>query len=183
MHVGLEVAIGALHPFREMRVLEMNRLGELHRVLVRNFIVVEIEQVAVAIFLEHRAEHPAMAVIISELRFLQLRIQFGDFFQKFQIAPQPARGGGFRIVLHGAHHLRVGRILLLFRIHEFTVALLIPPDVAEVGIHKEIALVHVAVHALRGRDGAGELVFDRMAALVFANRLVVGETQTLMAEF
>ena len=53
MHVRLEMAIRALHPAREVRVLEVNRLRKLHRVVVEDLVVLEIEQVA-AILLEHR---------------------------------------------------------------------------------------------------------------------------------
>ena len=58
---------------------------------------------------------------------------------------------------------------------------LVPPGVTQIRIHEEIALMHVAVHALRGRDRARELMLDGMAALVFADGFVVGETQPLMA--
>ena len=177
------MAVRALHALRQMRVLEMNRLRELHRVIVRDVIVVEVQQVALAVLLEHRAKDPAVPVIIRELRLLQLGIQLGDLLQELHIAPQPARCRRFRILLHRFDHLRRRRVLLLLRIHEFTVALLIPPDVAKVRIHEEIPLVHVAVHALRRRDGARELMLDRVPALVFANRLVLAEAQSLVAVF
>ena len=44
------------------------------------------------------------------------------------------------------------RILLLVRIHELAVGLVVPPHVAEVGLHHVRAGVHVARHALAGRD-------------------------------
>ena len=46
MHIRLEMAIGALHSLGEMRVFQMNGFGKLHRVIVRNDFVVEIEQIA-----------------------------------------------------------------------------------------------------------------------------------------
>src|ERR1041385_6259497 len=59
MHVGQEMAVGALHPFGEMNVLEMNGPGELLRVVVGNEVVLQVEQVALAILLEDGAENPA----------------------------------------------------------------------------------------------------------------------------
>ena len=73
--------------------------------------------------------------------------------------------------------------MLLFRIHEFAVGFLVPPGVTEIRIHKQIALMHVAVHALARRNRARELMHDRMAALVFRDRFVGGETETLMSVF
>src|SRR6266566_6159151 len=73
--------------------------------------------------------------------------------------------------------------MLFCRIHQFTVRLLVPPGVTQVGIHEEISLMHVAVHALARRDGTSELVNDRVSALGFGDRLVGGETETLMSVF
>src|SRR5205807_9645428 len=48
--------------------------------------------------------------------------------------------------------------------------------------HKEISLMHVAVHALARRDRASELVHDWMTALGFRNRFVGREAQALMSK-
>ena len=109
-----------------------------------------------------------------------LRIQLRDFLEKILVAPQPARGGRFGIALRRSDQFVIGRILLLFRIHEFAIGFLVPPGVTEIRIHEEIALMHVAVHALARRNRARELMHDRMAALVFRNRCVAGEAQALM---
>ena len=63
-----------------------------------------IEQVALPVFLEHGAEHPAVAVKIGELGVPGLRVQIGQIRQEFGIGPQPAAG---RFV--GIRHLRPGR--------------------------------------------------------------------------
>ena len=102
-------------------------------------------------------------------------------FEKILVAPKSARGGRFRIVCVDADQLGIGRILLLFRIHEFAIGFLVPPGVTEIRIHEEIALMHVAVHALARRNRARELMDDRMAALVFRNGFVGGETETLVS--
>ena len=99
VHVHFEMAIDALHSLREMDVLQVNRLREFLRIVVRDFVVAQIEQIAFAVLLEDRAKHPAVAVIVGKLRVLQLRIQLRHFLEKIQVAPQPARGRGFRIAL------------------------------------------------------------------------------------
>jgi len=76
------MAVHALHAVREMLVLEMNRLGEFLRVVMGNDVFLAVAQIAFAIMFEHRAENPAMTVIIGELRVRQLRIQLGNFFEK-----------------------------------------------------------------------------------------------------
>ena len=47
--------------------------------------------------------------------------------------------------------------------HGRRVTLVIPHGVTEIGIEEDIGLVHVAIHALRSRDRAGEDVAQRMA--------------------
>ena len=74
VHIDIEMAIDALHSVREMHVFQMNCLGEFLRIIVRDLVVVEIEQVAFAIVFEDRAKDPAVSVIIGKLRVLQLRI-------------------------------------------------------------------------------------------------------------
>src|SRR5687768_15474551 len=46
------------------------------------------------------------------------------------------------------------------------VGLVIPHRVAQIRVQEDVGLVHVAAHALGGRDGAGEGVADRMALLL-----------------
>ena len=145
MHVRLKVAVRTLHSLFEMDVLQMHRALE---VAVRDDVVVAIQPVALLILLEHRAEHPSMTVIIRKLSVLQLGIQFRDLLQKIKFAPQSARRGSLGIRHGRSHEFLVGRIVLLLGIHEFGIRLLIPPDISEIWIHEEVALVHVTIHAL-----------------------------------
>ena len=69
------------------------------------------------------------------------------------------------------------------RIHEICIRFLVPPSVTEVRIHEEVTLVHVAVHALHGRNRAGELMGDRMAALILRNRGIFAKAESLVAVF
>jgi len=119
MHVGQKVTVHAVHPLGQVNVFKMDGFGELLRSVVRNDVIIQIQQIAPAVLLEHRAEDPAMPVIIRELRLLELRIQLGDLFQEIEIAPQPSSGGGFRIIPNRPHQFLIGRIVLFGRIHEF----------------------------------------------------------------
>ena len=60
---------------REMDVFEMNGLREFLRIVVRNFVIAQIEQVPFAIVFENRAENPAVTMVVGELGVLHLRIQ------------------------------------------------------------------------------------------------------------
>jgi hypothetical protein len=87
MHILLEVAVRALHPFRQMHVFQVDRLGELLRVVVGDFVVAQIKQVAFAIVLEDRAENPAVSVVVGKLGVLELRIQLGNLVEKILVTP------------------------------------------------------------------------------------------------
>src|SRR5271165_1973839 len=99
----------------------MDRLAEFLRVIVRDDLVIEIKEIASAIFLEDGAEDPAMAVVIGELRVLELRVQLGDALEEIEIVPESARGGGLGILARVEHQLRIGGIMLDLRIHELAV--------------------------------------------------------------
>ena len=161
----------------------MHGLRELLRIVILDLVVVEIEQVALPIVFENRAEDPAVSVIIGELGVLKLRIQFRDLVEKSFVAPKSARSGGLRIFHCRSDELSIRRIVLFLRIHQLAVRFLVPPGVTEIRVHEEISLMHVAVHALARRNRPRELVHDRMAALGFWNRFVGSETQALMTEF
>src|SRR4051812_26053963 len=160
----------------------MDRLGEFHRVVMRNLIVLAIEEISRAILFKDRAKDPAVAVVIRELGVFQPGIELRNLFQKVQVAPESARGGRLGILLNAMDEFLVRRIFLLSRVHELAIRFLIPPGVAEVRVHEEISLVHVAIHALCSGDGTGELVFDGMPALILANGFVGREAQPLVAE-
>src|SRR6266403_2913770 len=160
----------------------MHGLRELLRIVIVDLVVVEIEQVALPIVFENRAEDPAVSVIIGELGVLKLWIQFRDLVEKSFVAPKSARSGGLRIFHCRSEELSIRRIVLFLPIHQLAVRFLVPPGVTEIRVHEEISLMHMTVHALARRNRAGELVHDRMSALGFRNRFVSGETQTLMSK-
>ena len=87
MHVAQEMAVHALHPVLEMDVFQVDGLLPLVRVVRSNLVVVEVEHVAVPVLLEDGLEHPAVAVVIGELRVLELGVQLGDFFQEIKVFP------------------------------------------------------------------------------------------------
>ncbi len=159
----------------------MNRLRELVGIVRRDDLAVLVEKIAVAVLLEDGAEDPAVAVVIGELRVLQLRIQLGDLLEEIQVAPQSARRGGLGVLQRCTDLLLVARVVLLLRVHELAVGLLVPPGVAEVRIHEAVALVHVTDHALAARDRGGELVLDWVAALVLRDGWVHAVAEALVA--
>ena len=148
----------------------------------RNEVVLAVAQDSLAVVLEDRAKDPAVPVIIGKLRVLQFRVQLGVFRRKSR-SPQRPRAAAASGLSGWSGRVRHRRIVLHFGIHEFAVGFLVPPGVAEIRIHKQIALMHVAVHALARRDRARELVHDRMAALVFGDRLVGREAKPVMTVF
>jgi hypothetical protein len=174
-----EVTVGALQALLGVNVHHVDRLALLfadggefgHAVLAellgivgRDDLAGGVEQIALAIALVDRAEVPAMAVIVGELGVLRTRIDVViDVAREVEVAPFADRGGAFRVALIDAVALGHRRILLLFRPHQRRIGLIIPHRVAEVGIEEDVGLVHVAVHALRGRDRLGEGVLDRVA--------------------
>src|SRR5688572_12766251 len=88
--VLVEMAVDALHAALEVNVLEVNGLAELLRVVVRNDLVVGVEQLAFAIALVDRPENPAVAVEVGELRVLELRVELGsaDVLEELDVRPQ-----------------------------------------------------------------------------------------------
>src|SRR3546814_2832004 len=78
----------------------------------------------------------------------------------------------FGIAVENHANFGRGRVLLLLRPHRWRVALVIPHGVAEEGIEEDVGLVHVAIHALRGGDRAGEDMPQWMAAF-FCRPLVL----------
>ena len=95
--------------------------------------------------------------------------------KKIAVAPQTTRRGRFRIRLCLLQKFLVAGIMLLPWVHQLAIRLLIPPGVTEIWIHEQVALVHVAVHALTGRNRARKLMDDWMAAFVFGYGRVASE--------
>jgi len=174
------VAIGALHSFGQMDIFEVNRAFE---IAVGDDLVIEVEAIALAILFKNGAEHPPVAVIIGHLGVFEFGIEFGGFFEEVAISPEAASGGGFGTFDRGTDEFAIGGIVLFFGVEEFSIGFLIPPSITEVGVYEGVALVHVAVHALAGGNGAGELMEDGVAAFVFGNGGIGGETEALVAVF
>ena len=97
---------------------------------------------------EYGTKNPSVPVIVGKLRVFQLRIQLRYALDKFTITPQTPCRCCFRVHLGRAHKFIFCRIALFFGIHELAIRFLIPPGVTQIGINEEVALVHVAIHAL-----------------------------------
>ena len=96
------VAIRALHALFGMDRHEMHRLArigarfdkfgfilaaEFLRIVIVDNIAVLIEQIALAVAFEDRAEIPSVPVIVGKLRVFELRIEVIDIAQKIEISP------------------------------------------------------------------------------------------------
>src|SRR5260370_184087 len=112
-----KVAIIALHPFFEMDIGEVDGFPETVGIIEGDLLSVLVQPVPFAVVIEHRAENPAVAVKIGELRGLQLLVKFGtaDVFQKFLFVPKAANGGRFRIAFAKSVALPLRRATLLLR--------------------------------------------------------------------
>ena len=151
-------------------------------IIGRDDATVGIQQIALAVALEHAPEIPAMAVVVRELGVAQRRVQVVDRAQEVDIGPVAARRSALGVPVQNLAHFLGGRIALPLRPHGRGVGLIVPHGVAEVAVHEHVRLVHVAVHALGRRDGAGEGVADRMARFLAADRRVHGRRLAVPAE-
>ena len=111
-------------------------------------------------------------MIIRELGVLELWIQARHILQELGVSPFTPGSGFFGVAVQALTHLGIGRIALLFRPHERRVRFVIPHRVSVKRIHKNVGLVHMADHALRRRDGARELMLERMPRFIFRNRRI-----------
>src|SRR5690606_39391421 len=140
-----EVAIGALHAFLGVDVHQVDRLAGIRAgldelafaflapflgVVGRNQVTFGVEQVAFAVALEHRAEVPAVAVVVGELGVLELRIEVVDVAQEVEIGPLAARRRAFGVAVEHRAHFGGGRVFLLFGPHRRSVGLVVPHRVA-----------------------------------------------------
>ena len=167
-----EVAVDALHAQVDVHRREVHGLLELLRVVVGDHLAVRVEQVALAVAREDRAEVPAVAVVVGELDVLELRVELGDVLRELRIAPLAADRRFFRVAVEDVAEL-VGIVVeLLLGPHRRGVGLVVPHRVAEHRVDEHVRLVHVADHALRGRDLTRERVLDRMARFVARDRRV-----------
>lgn len=180
MDIRIEVAIDALHAPGKVDILQVNRLGKLLRIIVSDRLIVQRLQRALAVFLENRPEDPSVTMVVGELRVFQLGIQLRHFFQELGVSPVSPEGGGLGVPPETGRLFRLGRILLLLRVHVLPVRLLVPPRVPEVGIHEEVTLVHMAGHALAGGYASRELVLDRMSFLPLGDHRIGGKIKPLV---
>ena len=193
-----EMAIHAVHADIDVHGGQVHRLLKLRGVLIGDPLTVLVEEMTAAIALVDRAEIPAMAVVIGELGVLHLGVSVPDRLQEIDIAPKAAHGRLLGVAHGDLPGLLVpddllgidageepgvptAHIELVLGPHIGRIRLVVPHRVAQIAIHEHIGLVHVADHALAGRDGARELVFQGMAALALGDGLVHGHRGAVMA--
>ena len=187
LHPFFRVNIHHVHAFAGVRAhfykLAFTLFAPLFRVVGIDNLALRIKQIALAVALQDGAEIPAVAVIIRELSIFEFGIQIINVAQEVQIRPQPLGRRSLRITFVGFPHFRrrrialrfeypliiriahacgLGRLVLRPRPHERRIGFVIPHRVAEEGIEKDIGLMHVAIHALRCRNGARKGVLERM---------------------
>ena len=182
-----EVAVGALHALFGVDIHQMDGLARVDAgrdelglvalapflgVVVGDDLALGIEQIALAVALQDGAEIPAVAVIVGELRVLELGIEVVDVAQEVDVGPFAQGRGALGVAVVDLPDFLGGRIFLLLGPHVRRVGFIVPHRVAEVGVHEHVRLVHVAVHALRGRDGAREHMLDRMALFILRDRRI-----------
>ena len=92
MAVLLKMAIGAVHAFFEMDVLQMHGLIKFGGVVRRDDLAIGIEQIALTVFLINVLKDPSVAVRIGKLHVFQLGVEIGraGFLKKDRIGPKPA---------------------------------------------------------------------------------------------
>ena len=134
------------------------------------------------VLLEDRAEIPAMAVIIGELRILEGGIQVGDFRQELDIRPFAARCRALGIAIVDRPDFGVAGILLLLRPHAGRIGFVVPHRVSHEGIHEDVRLVHVTDHALARRNRPRKYMVQRMAGLGVRNGRVDRVAGAVMSE-
>ena len=171
MRVICEVTVRALHADLGMDIAHMNRAIKLLLVgeSVGNRVAACVEKRAVSRAFKDGAEVPAMTMIVGELRVLSLGVDvLPDFRQEVYVRPLTLVGGFFRVSLQHLKLLFEVRVLLFLGPHERRIGFVIPHRVTEIRVEEHVRLMHVAVHALRGRDRAGEGMLDRMPPFLLA---------------
>ncbi len=179
-----EVAVVAVHPFFEMNVGEMHGLGETLRIVERDLLAILVEPTPLAVVIKNGAEDPAMTVEISELRGLQLLVEFGaaGCFQKFFVVPETANCRALRIAFERSKTLSLGGVALLLWIHLVAINFVVPPGESEIRSDHVRAGMNVTDHALAGGNGSRENVLDGMAGLVLGNRRIGRGAEAGVAE-
>ena len=189
-----EVAVDAVHALLEVDVLEVDGLRELVRIVGGDDLALAVDEQALVVHLVDRLVDPAVAVEVRELRRVQAVlhgvVEVGHVEQEVLAPPLAADDRALRVEV-------VALLFLLRRdvglpepaviglglgIHEVGVQLVVPPHVSVVGLGDAGAGVHVTDDALRGRDRAGELVLERVAALVLRDGRVLLLRAAVVAE-
>ena len=133
-----EVAIGALHALFGVDIHQVHRLAgigpglhkfaftaaaPLFRIVWIDQRPLRIEQIARPVAFEHRAEVPAVAVIIGELGVLEFRVEIVDVAQEIDVTPQAARRRRFGVAFVDRPQLRgIGVALVLEQAVVFRIA-------------------------------------------------------------
>ena len=84
MGIDVEMAVTALHAPLKVDVLEVHSVLE---IIVLDDVVLAIEAIAFLVLLENRAINPAVAVVVGELRVLELGIQLRGPLEEIEIIP------------------------------------------------------------------------------------------------
>ena len=112
----------------------MHGFLEFPRIVRADDVALGIEEVAVPFLSEDGTEIPAVAMVIGELRVLELRIELRDPFQEFHVPPLASNRRPFRVPRVDSAHLGRGGVALFFRPHEWGIGFVVPHRVAKVGI-------------------------------------------------
>ena len=124
-----------------------------------------------------------MTVKVGKLRVLQLLVELGGagLLQKIHVRPEAANCRAFRIArLNSILFLSAG-MALLGGPHVLAVHFVVPPGVAEIGCDHVRPRMHVADHALAGRNRARELVANGMSGFVSRNGGIGGGGLSLIS--
>jgi len=170
VHVLAEVAVDAVHPALEVDVAQVDGLRELRGVARRDRLARRILELPLAVALVHRAEDPAVAVEVGELRALQAGIERLHLRQELRIRPQAPERGALGVSTLDEVALGSAELARLGGIHRFAVELVVPERVAHEARDHVGAGMHVAGHALARRNARGEDVPDRVPRLVLRQR-------------
>src|SRR6266568_576765 len=143
-----------------------------------------IQPIPFAVVIEDRAKNPAMSMEVSELRGLQLLVEFrtANILEKLFLSPESAHRRRFRIAKKRLVALVFAGVALLLRVHFVSIDFVVPPGKPEISGDHVRAGMNVTNHALTGRDGARESVFDGMGGFVFGNGGIARSAYSGVAE-
>ncbi len=162
----------------------MRGFAETVGIVERDLLAFPIKPIPFAVVVKNRAEDPAMAVEISELRGLQLLVEFGaaHVFEEFFVVPLAANRSALRIAFERLIALLFRWIALFGWIHLVAIDFVVPPCEPEIRRDHVRAWMNMANHALARGDRARKDMFDGMAGLVFRNRRIGRSAEAGMPE-